>query len=77
MVTSENKNIGKEELLDGYIRYSVHRGDARVILKQRLDAILSAKVTIVATIAMWMVDSDSGFNYMLKSICGTIPSIIF
>ena len=42
MVTSENKNIGKEELLDGYIRYSTHRGDARIILKQRLDAILSA-----------------------------------
>ena len=37
---------------------------------------MSAKVTIVATIAMWMVDSDSGFNYMLRSICGTILSII-
>lgn len=38
---------------------------------------MSAKVTIVATIAMWMVDPDSGFNYMLRSICGTIPLIIF
>ena len=37
----------------------------------------SAKNAPVATIAMWMVDSDSGFNYMLRSICGTIPSIIF
>ena len=37
----------------------------------------SAKNAPVATIAMWMVDSDSGFNYMLISICGTIPSIIF
>ena len=32
---------------------------------------------IIGRIAMWIVGSYSGYNYMLRSICGTIPSIIF
>ena len=42
MNTENNKQIGCKEMLDTYVRYVRHRGDARVILKQRLDAILSA-----------------------------------
>ena len=42
MNNENNKLIGREELLETYVRYVRHRGDARVILKQRLDAILSA-----------------------------------
>ena len=42
MNTENNKQIGYKEMLDTYVRYMSHRGDARVILKQRLDAILSA-----------------------------------
>ena len=42
MNTENNKQIGSKEMLDTYVRYVRHRGDARVILKQRLDAILSA-----------------------------------
>lgn len=42
MNTENNKQIGRKEMLDTYVRYVRHRGDARVILKQRLDAILSA-----------------------------------
>lgn len=42
MNTENNKQIGREDILDTYVRYIRHRGDARVILKQRLDAILSA-----------------------------------
>ena len=42
MNTENNKHIGYKEMLDTYVRYMSHRGDARVILKQRLDAILSA-----------------------------------
>lgn len=42
MKTENNKQIGRKEMLDTYVRYVRHRGDARVILKQRLDAILSA-----------------------------------
>ena len=37
-----NKVIRREEILDAYINYSRHKGDARVILKQRLEAILFA-----------------------------------
>jgi hypothetical protein len=42
MNTENNKQIGRKEMLDTYVRYVRHRGDARVILKQRLNAILSA-----------------------------------
>ena len=42
MNTENNKQIGCKEMLDTYVRYVRHRGDARVILKQRLNAILSA-----------------------------------
>ena len=42
MNNENNKLIGREELLETYVRYVRHRGDARVILKQRLDAIVSA-----------------------------------
>ena len=42
MNTENNKQIGRKEMLDTYVRYVRHRGDARVILRQRLDAILSA-----------------------------------
>ena len=42
MNNENNKLIGREELLETYVRYVRHRGDARVILKQRLAAILSA-----------------------------------
>ena len=42
MNSENNKQIGYKEMLDAYVRYVRHRGDARVILKQRLDAILSA-----------------------------------
>ena len=42
MNTEKNRQIGRKEMLDTYIRYVRHRGDARVIMKQRLDAILSA-----------------------------------
>ena len=42
MNTENNRQIGRKEMLDTYIRYVRHRGDARVILKQRLNAILSA-----------------------------------
>lgn len=42
-MNAENyKQIGRKEMLDTYVKYVRHRGDARVILKQRLDAILSA-----------------------------------
>lgn len=42
MKAEGKKSIRREEMLDAYIRYSRHRGDARVILKKRLEAILSA-----------------------------------
>lgn len=42
MMAEGKKSIRREEMLDAYIRYSRHRGDARVILKKRLEAILSA-----------------------------------
>ena len=38
----DNKPIRKEEMLEAYIRYSKHRGNARMLLKQRLEAILAA-----------------------------------
>lgn len=42
-MNAENyKQIGRKEMLDTYVKYVRHRGDARAILKQRLDAILSA-----------------------------------
>lgn len=42
MNSEDNKPIRKEEMLEAYIRYSKHRGNARVLLKQRLEAILAA-----------------------------------
>lgn len=42
MNTEDNKLIRKEEMLEAFISYSTHRGDARVLLKQRLEAILAA-----------------------------------
>ena len=42
MIAENNKQIGRKEIIDTYVRYVRHRGDARVLLKQRLDAILSA-----------------------------------
>lgn len=42
MKAEDNKRIRREEMLDAYVRYSIHRGDARVILRKRLEAILSA-----------------------------------
>ena len=42
MNLEDNKPIRKEEMLEAYIRYSKHRGNARVLLKQRLEAILAA-----------------------------------
>ena len=42
MTAENNKQIGRKEIIDTYVRYVRHRGDARVLLKQRLDAILSA-----------------------------------